>query len=591
MKKHSYFLLFFIFCNSSILFAQELDQNFLDSLPAEVKGDVLDSISNRSKSSPSSAKDYDSFNSKLKLNEENLNVLKRFGDDFFVNTPSTFMPINDPVANSNYILDVDDKLLVQLIGDRSDQYSYKIDRSGSIAIQDIGKITIAGLSLNAANAMLNKVLKENFIETEAVLSLEEIRDIEILITGQVKKPGIYILSGYSNILHALIMAGGVSKYGSLREVIIKSPNKDNKSIDLYDMFVYADTSSNFSLRSGDSIFVNSSKNYVPIIGGVANEAIYEFKKGETTDDLINYAGGIINNSDQSKIILSRLQDGKLSSSKLDKSTKLMVNDRIFIPFNEFSPDQYTINNEEIFIDEPVFISGAVMNPGKYFIKPGDSLLNLINKVGGYKENAYPSAASLINKDAKQIERSYNEKLYNEAIKSIASFSSISSGVDLSSLSTILAEFKNAPSKGRIVSEFNIEAIQKDKSLDTRLMPGDEIHIPYFKERVYIFGEVLNPGTFKHLDGNDVSKYISSAGGLNKYADKQALIIVHPNGIVERLTLRKFGKQNSTIIKPGTVIYVPRNLQFIEGTQLAKVMAPIFSSLAISLASLNSISNN
>ena len=91
MKKHSYFLLFFIFCNSSILSAQELDQNFLDSLPAEVKGDILDSISNKSKSSPSSAKDYDSFNSKLKLNEENLNVLKRFGDDFFVNTPSTFI--------------------------------------------------------------------------------------------------------------------------------------------------------------------------------------------------------------------------------------------------------------------------------------------------------------------------------------------------------------------------------------------------------------------------------------------------------------------------------------------------------------------
>ena len=35
------------------------------------------------------------------------------------------MPINDPSANSGYILDVDDEIKIFMIGDRSDSYTFK----------------------------------------------------------------------------------------------------------------------------------------------------------------------------------------------------------------------------------------------------------------------------------------------------------------------------------------------------------------------------------------------------------------------------------------------------------------------------------
>ena len=70
--------------------------------------------------------------------------LERFGSSFFKKSPSTFLPINDPSSNSGYILDVDDVVLIMLIGDRSESYEYRIDRSGNIAIDDIGYINIAG---------------------------------------------------------------------------------------------------------------------------------------------------------------------------------------------------------------------------------------------------------------------------------------------------------------------------------------------------------------------------------------------------------------------------------------------------------------
>ena len=79
--------------------------------------------------------------------------------------------------------------------------------------------------------------------------------------------------------------------------------------------------------------------------------------------------------------------------------------------------------------------------------------------------------------------------------------------------------------------------------------------------------------------------------MNEYADNSSIIIVHPNGESERIRLRKFAKNSNTSLYAGSVIYVPRDLKQIDGIELGSVLAPIMSGLAISLASLNSISNN
>ena len=49
------------------------------------------------------------------------------------------------------------------------------------------------------------------------------------------------------------------------------------------------------------------------------------------------------------------------------------------------------------------------------------------------------------------------------------------------------------------------------------------------------------------------------------------------------------KKNADIY-PGTIIYVPREIGQLDGINYAAVVAPIFSSLALSLASLNSIND-
>lgn len=593
----NYSLIFCLLIYSQNIYSQELDKDFLNSLPEDIKSDVLKNASNANRESDiKSSKTYNSFDSRSETNDHEIynkdKDLRKFGDRFFLNKPSTFMPINDPAANSGYILDVDDEVLISLIGSRSDTYNYKIDRSGNILIKDLGMINLAGLSIESANKLLNKELKDNFVDTEAIITLSKVRDIEVLITGQVKQPGIYILSGYSNLLHAIVMAGGSSDYGSLRNIKIKRSSHETRSIDLYELLVFGNTGANLSLRSGDSIFIESTQNFVPIIGGVAQPAIYEFKDGESMQDIIRFAGGVIKESSDQPVIVSRLINGSFKSFKSNLEDMLKKGDRVFVPFNKYKADKFLIDDESQFLYEPVKISGAVKKPGEYYLSPSNTLSDLIDIAGGFKEEAYIFGGVLINKESITKEALYNKRLYDEAIKSLISLSQASSKVDISKILPILTEFKNTPPSGRVVTEFDNFLLKNHPELDIKLSSGDEIYIPYKSNIVHVFGEVLNSGSVTYNTNMSVKDYIESAGGLNDSADRQRVILVQANGIASKVNLRGslFGKANDEVL-PGAVIYISRDMRDIEGLDLAMAISPIVSSLAISLASINSINKN
>ncbi len=579
---------------SGLILNQELDENFLNSLPAEIRNEMLDSSD--IKTGVSNDKSYDSFKTSLPTENQEINLeLKVFGRDYFNSFASTFMPINDPSASSDYILDVDDKIFIQYFGDNTDSFETKINRSGEIILSDIGALKLAGLTISDASNLVNMSVNQSLVNTKAYVTLTEVRDINILLSGYVENPGFYVLSGYSNVFHALTSAGGILKNGSMRNIQIKRNGKIIKEIDLYDSFIDGDTSSIISLRSGDAVLVSPTNNFIPVMGAVNREAIYEFKDGENIGDIVNFAGGPSSdiNKNESFILVRESEDFLEITGILDDDSKeigVMENDKLFLKFKNYLADNEFLSSEESFIDVPVTVSGAVKFPGNYIIKQNQTMLELISQFGGYKENAYVFGASLLNNDAKEIEKEYNSRLYNDAIKSLANIGSLNRASDLGSIPTLLKEFKDTDPQGRVVAEFSEDKLIANPSLNYKLSPGDKIHVPYFKKIIYVFGEVLNPGTLLYEESLNLDEYIKKSGGFNDYADKSSIIIVHPNGESEKVSIRKFSGYKSNLYA-GSVIYVPRDISKINGIELGSVMAPIISSLAISLASLNSISNS
>jgi polysaccharide biosynthesis/export protein len=334
--------------------------------------------------------------------------------------------------------------------------------------------------------------------------------------------------------------------------------------------------------SGGSIYIGPVTNLVRAGYGFNNTAVFELKKNETFDDLAKYAGGLKNESGKKVFKLVRFENNDFKSYEID--------------FEDFASSEVQ-NLDSIYADKEaigsILITGNVKYPGKYSISSSDRVLDIISRSGGYTDTAYPFGGVLLRESARDLENVFAAKSYNNLITFIASNPSALPNNGADGLGFLLSELKDYEPTGRVIVELDEMKLKENIQDNIYLIDGDEIHIPSYNSNVFIFGEIGNPGSVLFKEGDSMIDYIERSGGLTRYSSKDSIFIVSPNGETKKAHisgLRKF-LANESEIYPGSVIYVPRHVGKIEGINLYATVAPIFSSLALSIASLNTINNN
>lgn len=581
----------------SLIFAQSmpsslgsLDSDYLDSLPESVRKDLEQEIARNEKDQndnlkkrPSSellkyelVSEWEEFKRKK---DEKLNKSERYGLNLFRTMQSSFMPINEPNFGNNYILDYGDVIGINLYGNISSKYEIEIERDGTIMLPDIGSLMISGLNYQEGVEKITQAIENSYTGVKAVINLKEIRDIKILITGNVEFPGIYTLSGNSNVLQALNIAGGVSESGTLREIEIKRDGKIVSVIDLYDSLIFGDISGLKQLHSGDSIYVKQAKKLIRAASGFINEAIFEIKDDENLIDFFKYSGGVDRSITNLNFTIIGIEGNVENSFSVESNNladyKLKHLDAIY--FKKLNLGT-------------IKISGQVQRPGTYSIKPGDDIFDIITRAGGYSNIAYPFGSVLKREEVVNLEKEYINKSYQNIISFIAQNPDklqANTGIGM-----ILEQFKNMQPTGRVITEFDFEVLNDEPSKRILLEDGDEIYIPTMNNSVYVYGDVGNPQALNFSDLLPIKDYIQKAGGMKRTADKSHIMIINPNGeasLVNLSTLPNLIRQDVDIY-PGSLIYVPQKLGTVQGVEFYSVIAPIFSSLALSLASLNAIND-
>ena len=562
-----------------------LDNEYLESLPKAIREDLQTEIERNKEQEDSSLKKrpssellkYDLINEWEQFKRtKNEGAIKseRYGLNLFRSMQSSFMPVNEPNFGNNYILDYGDFIEVTLYGNNSLEYELEIKRDGTINIPELGSMMIGGLNYQQGVEKIQQKIKESYTGTNAIVNLTELRDIKILVTGNVEYPGIYTLSGNSNLLQALNMAGGVNENGTLRNIEVKRQGKIIQNVDLYSALIFGDLSELKQLQSGDSIYIKPAEKLIRAGSGFINEALFEMKNNENLEDFFIFSGGLDRNVTGNGFTLVGINGSIISNlSKDDTEYNLKHLDSIYFKNSNVGS---------------IKILGEVQRPGAYSIKPGDNIFDIINRAGGYTDIAYPFASVLKRKDVEELEAKYINKSYKTIISFLAQNpDGLKSNSDLG---MILEEFKNLKPSGRVVTEFDFQILKDTPSSRTMLIDKDEIYIPAQSNTVYVFGEVGNPQALSFTDMLPIKDYISKAGGFNKIADKSRIIVVQPNGEAEIIDLSKFPnlKREGVDIYPGSLVYVPQQVVTTQGIQFYAAIAPIFSSLALSLASLNSI---
>jgi len=597
------------FLLTASLNSQELDSSFLDSLPDDIQKDLMEKNSKQGLKSQENYKPY-LYSSKLSQAEELMTLkerleldlkelerrlsfdndliafdgLKLYGSDFFNTFQTSFMPTNEPNPDSDYSIDTGDVLNIQLVGQKDKINDYIVGGDGSISLEDIGKVVVAGMSLGEASSLIKSKINSAYIGTEVFISLSEIRDVNVLITGNAKNPGIYTLTGNSNILHAISAAGGISEFGSYREINLIRNDKIVESLDVYNLLINGQYNLKKRLRSGDVIFVEARKSIVAIDGAVYRPAKYEVLDGQNLDSVIEFANGIKRTADLQNVSLERILDGTLKTIPI-------VNKSQFKNITALDGDLIYIR-EHPYREAKIF--GAVLKPGTYVMAPSESLNDLIQKAGGFTNNAYLFGAIYINEDAKEINRKAKDTLYQEFLDNIISASqqNIGNNFDLTPIVQLTKEIKDNQANGRVVID-----LQDQETLDLySVKQDDSLYIPETNNVVYVYGETSNEGAVMYSENKTVEYFIEKSGGYKKFADMKSIYVLHPNGESQLFSSKRnifeSSPRSSTIIYPGSIIFVPRKLDEATPRRLAtQAYVSILGNLGIALASLSSINNN
>src|ERR1700743_1354097 len=333
---------------------------------------------------------------------------KIFGADLFRNSnPNTFMPNLKLATPTNYIVGPDDQLNINVYGNSVADWSLDVFPDGHINIPGVGIVNVAGKTMEDATRLIrSKLVANNYAigkGTNVKVSLGNIRGINVILQGQVVKPGTYTLPSLATVFNALYAAGGPNDVGSFRQIEVIRNNRIIRHLDLYDFLVKGSQKDNISLQDQDVIRVPTYKIRVELAGEVKIPALFEVLPGETLQDVLDFSGGFTDEAYTARIKISQVSDQQR------KITDVFEND-----YKNYTPlrgDRFKISRILDRYENRVQIQGAVFRPGVFELQKGLTIAQLIKNAGGLKEDAFTGRGRIIrlNADNTPQQLSFNVK--------------------------------------------------------------------------------------------------------------------------------------------------------------------------------------
>ena len=161
-----------------------------------------------------------------------------------------------------------DSLNITVLQDPKLDRSVVVDPTGKISFPLAGHIRARGMSLEALERALTSRLKENYKDgldiTVAFVSAnkevpEEDLKPRIYVTGEVARPGPYILRQSTTLIQAISLAGGVGTFAAKRRIQVRRRvGNGDETIYVFDYSAYEvgqNIDANIALRTGDVILV------------------------------------------------------------------------------------------------------------------------------------------------------------------------------------------------------------------------------------------------------------------------------------------------------------------------------------------------
>lgn len=395
--------------------------------------------------------------------------------------------------------------------------------------------------------------------------------VSVSVTGDVAQPGIYTLTTMNRVSEVLRLAtrvslapqtpenlmpgqplsgsGGfrlpatsdtmeIAVFGNRNITLLRRGEK--QSLDLLKYIRLGDIAQNPYLKDGDVIIVNSVQSVITLQGSVRRAGDYEFKQGDTLNDLLDLALGAKEEADLRHVMLFRYKEDFVEYDKLELDASgypgtvnealnmpLMPGDRILIPENSEFRKAYKVR-----------VTGKLRMPGLYYADGKTTLYDLLVMSGGPTPEADLASAFIYNRLVSENYDPDFERLLKYSYGQMT-------WLEYSYLRT-----KTRQLKGKYSIDIEKCWNSQGKEANLVLREGDELYVPEILNGVWVAGQVRHPGLVTWQKDLTWKEYLKLAGGYanNRKVQGARIIRVHSGNWIK--------PTNKIQINPGDIIFIP-----------------------------------
>ena len=462
-------------------------------------------------------------------------AVERFGEEVFLNPPkaSGNVPIDFP-ASPDYVVGPGDGLAIDLWGGVSQRLERTVDHEGRLSLPEVGPVLVNGQTLSDVQQTVQRLLRTQFRDVAADVSLSRLRRVRVYVVGDVKRAGAYDVSSLSTPLNALLTAGGPTADGSMRIVKHYRGTALVQEVDLYDLLLRGVRTGIQRLEPGDTLLVPPVGSQIRVDGMVRRPAIYELRKENTLAQALEMAGGILPTAALSHIEVQRLEAHEkrtMLSLEISAATDPAGIEAQLSSFAIRDRDEIHIFPIAQFNQDAIYLEGHVLRAGRYAYKPGMKLTDLISSYNDVLPEPALNYAEIIRLNPPDFHPSV------ESFDLSAALSNPSASPVLQALDTV-----------RIFNRFELEN----------------------PPTVSVAGAVRRPGTFEPPGQIRFRDAIELSGGLNWDAsmDSAQIIRVMPDGSLKILSVRvkealEGDAANNILLEPRDRVLIQQNLYHVN----------------------------
>jgi polysaccharide export outer membrane protein len=164
-------------------------------------------------------------------------------------------------APHGFVIGPDDVLTIVFWREKDLSGDVTVRPDGNISLPLLNDVRAAGLSPEQLREQLVEAASKYLETPNATVVVKEMRSRRVFITGQVTKPGSYMLTGPTSVLQLISMAGGLLEYADKANIIVVSAERRPDGEPLTSRVNYAEVmkrrnvKQNVDLKPGDTVVV------------------------------------------------------------------------------------------------------------------------------------------------------------------------------------------------------------------------------------------------------------------------------------------------------------------------------------------------